>query len=152
MPDLTFEDLVALLEVQDVYVSKTFGARLDDDDASEVTKPIWRGNWAEGEDSVLVTLGLSSTSPDVTYDVEATGHFRKTKPCWVGQSNLSRRFVQEVAAFTIWPYLRAEVSRVSTTLRVPTITLPFLNRGGLAVNHPDNDAPQDTPDAEHQPD
>lgn len=122
---------VALADVIYEHVAAHRGSWSGDDLGTEIQLELRDSIADEGVLDVRMTLQLRAE--DAEYKIAVIGRFRSEKNLEV-EADTMREFVENVATFTLFPYVREPVMELAGRIRVRVPLLDFLRQGVLKMN------------------
>ena len=124
-------EIVDRVRLEDVSFSEVSGMRLESTfDAAE--DPAVKLMVRENDREVQARVELEVRSEGAVFRLISVATFAKLEPFTMTSASAGE-FLQKVAVFAIWPYLRAELKQLSNALGVPAATLPLLRQGEVRL-------------------
>ena len=124
-------EIVDRVRLEDVSFSEVSGRRLES--ATDFAEdPSAKLMVRENDREVQARVELEVRSEEASLRLSSVATFGKLEPFTMSSAS-AEEFLQKVAVFAIWPYLRAEVQQLSSTLGVPSVALPLLRQGEVQL-------------------
>lgn len=138
-------ELVAHTHLVDVVTFSTRGARREDGEAdpdelieSATDEYGYRDQvlLQDADEFLNVRIRVWVNTSDAHYAVDAAAYYGKTGRFAV-PSPLAQEFAERVGFFAVWPYLRAEVQRLASTLGTRRVLLGPVRQGEVKIVGPE---------------
>lgn len=136
-------DVIANVQLSGIVFQNIRG-QLRDEPKSEL-KGIHRDLGLLARDTsseLLARLDLTVATAEAKFKLSAIATYVKDTPFSADETAV-RDFMEKVALFAVWPYLRAQLQTLSVGLSLEPITLPVLLQGQVRLT----DQPTDTVDS-----
>ena len=124
-------EIVDRVRLEDVSFSEVSGRRLEST-SGFAEDPSAKLMVRENDREVQARVELELRSAGAVFQLSSVATFAKLEPFTMSSAS-AEEFLQKVAVFAIWPYLRAEVQQLSSTLGVSAVALPLLRQGEVQL-------------------
>jgi hypothetical protein len=130
------KDLLDALDLQDIYFLALRADRTSSDNPDLLDGALVSHQVQDRRSETELHVRIESTveAHDATYVVDLVTKYASEQAFAVDSDGVVRDFIERVAMMAAWPYIRQQVSELSSTFRGEHVLLPLLRPGDITLS------------------
>lgn len=126
-------ELVKLVALEDVYFLEIAGRRTSEKEPAEVPVFFSSVQARQNDDGIEARFVLAVQSEELEAKIDVVARYTYDDAIEVGPE-AQRGFLEKIALFAVWPYLREQVSAMCARLRIDVLNLGVIVQGQFTLS------------------